>query len=66
MTPFPSPSLRAAPSLPVPSSLRSVIRALLAATKWRQRALLPAQIAQAPPAPEDDFKLELERRLLGQ
>jgi hypothetical protein len=34
--------------------------------QWRRRAPPPAQIAQAPPAPENDFKLELERRLLGQ
>ena len=63
MTPFPSRSFRAAAA---PPSLRSAIRAILAGLNWRHLAPPPTPVAQPPTTPESDFKLELERRLLGQ
>ena len=63
MTQFPERTLRVPASLP---SLRAVIRSAFEMMKKRRGSPPPPPVAQSPPAPESDFKLELERRLLGQ
>jgi hypothetical protein len=63
MTQSPAQSLRTVASLP---SLRAIFRSIAAAMKWRRRTPPPPLVVHSTPAPESDFKLELERRLLGQ